>query len=239
MKALIVNSGVGSRMGDLTKSNHKSLVKLSSGETILGRQIRLLSNLGISEFVITTGAFADDVEQVAKEAAPGVDFTFIHNSDYITTNYIYSIYLAAQYLTGSILLLHGDLVFSEEVLEGLLNDMTISRVIVDSSLEIDNKDFKVEIDPMSNRVLQVGIDLRENAISSQPMYFLCAEDWSVWLNSIVRFCELGNTSVYAESALNEVSNEISLEQYDIRGKLCSEIDTVEDLMSVNLRLKGE
>ena len=37
MKAVIFNSGLGKRMGDLTKNNHKSMVKLSNGETIFGR----------------------------------------------------------------------------------------------------------------------------------------------------------------------------------------------------------
>ena len=48
MKALIFNSGLGSRMGELTNNNPKCLVKLYNGETILERQIRILSELGIN-----------------------------------------------------------------------------------------------------------------------------------------------------------------------------------------------
>ena len=55
MKAVIFNSGLGKRMGDLTKNNHKSMVKLSNGETIFGRQIRILSECGITDFLITSG----------------------------------------------------------------------------------------------------------------------------------------------------------------------------------------
>ena len=59
MKALIFNSGLGSRLGDLTKDKPKALVKLSNGETVFERQIRLLSACGVKDFVVTTGPFAD------------------------------------------------------------------------------------------------------------------------------------------------------------------------------------
>lgn len=35
MKALIFNSGIGKRIGELTKNTHKSLALLNGGETIL------------------------------------------------------------------------------------------------------------------------------------------------------------------------------------------------------------
>jgi len=50
MKAVIFNSGLGKRMGDLTKNNPKCMVRLSNGESIFERQIRLLSEEGIKDF---------------------------------------------------------------------------------------------------------------------------------------------------------------------------------------------
>ena len=38
MKALIFNSGLGSRLGELTADRPKSMVELGSGETICKRQ---------------------------------------------------------------------------------------------------------------------------------------------------------------------------------------------------------
>ena len=43
MKAVIFNSGIGKRMGEMTKNNHKSMVVLNNGDTIFERQIRILS----------------------------------------------------------------------------------------------------------------------------------------------------------------------------------------------------
>ena len=67
MKALIYNSGLGKRMGDLTKNSPKSMVKLKNGETIFHRQLRLLNNCGIKDIVVTTGPFKEQVMATAKK----------------------------------------------------------------------------------------------------------------------------------------------------------------------------
>ena len=54
MKALIYNSGLGKRMGDLTKDKPKSMVELKNGETIFERQLRLLRECGIKDVIVTT-----------------------------------------------------------------------------------------------------------------------------------------------------------------------------------------
>ena len=38
MKAIILNSGMGSRLGDLTKNNPKSMVHLNENETIFSKR---------------------------------------------------------------------------------------------------------------------------------------------------------------------------------------------------------
>lgn len=56
MNALILNSGLGSRMGELTKRQPKCMTEISSGETILSRQLHGLMLVGVQDVVITTGA---------------------------------------------------------------------------------------------------------------------------------------------------------------------------------------
>ena len=58
MKALILNSGLGSRMGVLTAEHPKCMTEISPRETILSRQLRQLSDAGIRDVVITTGYYA-------------------------------------------------------------------------------------------------------------------------------------------------------------------------------------
>ena len=53
MKALILNSGLGSRMGVLTSEHPKCMTEISSKETILSRQLKQIAEAGIEEVVIT------------------------------------------------------------------------------------------------------------------------------------------------------------------------------------------
>ena len=57
MKALILNSGLGHRMGVLTSEHPKCMTEVSPTDTILSRQLKLLAENGIEEVVMTTGYF--------------------------------------------------------------------------------------------------------------------------------------------------------------------------------------
>ena len=51
MKALILNSGLGKRMGKYTEHNPKCMVPLEGGTTIVARQMALLQKCGVKEVV--------------------------------------------------------------------------------------------------------------------------------------------------------------------------------------------
>ena len=102
MKSLILNSGTGTRMGELTADKCKCLVEIANGKTILDEQITRLIKCGITDFCITTGPFSDVLEPYIRKNYNGVHFTFINNPLYSQTNYIYSIYLARDVLEGDI-----------------------------------------------------------------------------------------------------------------------------------------
>ena len=121
MRALILNSGRGSRMGPLTSQQPKCLTTLSAQETILSRQLRLLAEAGVQDVVVTTGYLKEQVETGCRASGFPGRITFVHNPDYETTNYIYSICLAKDLLDDDILLLHGDLVFEPQALDSLLS----------------------------------------------------------------------------------------------------------------------
>ena len=104
MKAVIFNSGLGNRMGDFTRTHHKSMSVLKNGETIFHRQIRLLSAEGVEDFIITTGPFEEQLIEETKDF-PNLNFTFVRNDIYDKTNYIYSMYLAREYMDDDLIFL--------------------------------------------------------------------------------------------------------------------------------------
>jgi len=224
MKALILNSGTGSRMKGLDTC--KCLVELADNVTIFDAQIQSLLRCGIKEFVITTGAHAEILEVYAVKQYPNACFTFVHNPLYSETNYIYSIYLAREHLRDDILLLHGDLVFEQNVLQDVIASSQ-SVMVIDSTQPLPEKDFKAVV--LQDRIRKVSVDTFSDAVYAQPLYKMLQQDWELWLDEIERFCVQGETGVYAENAFNNISDAVELFPLDVMGRMCFEVDNNEDL----------
>ena len=235
MKALILNSGLGSRMGVLTSEHPKCMTEISPRETILSRQLRQLSDAGIRQVVITTGYYDEVLVNYCRALDLPLDFTFVKNPVYDQTNYIYSIYCAREYLDDDIVLMHGDLVFENEVFDRVLASEA-SCMTVSSTLPLPEKDFKAQV--KDGWVMRVGVDIFEDALEAQALYKLNKKDWKVWLDKIAEFCEAGNRKVYAENALNELNGAANIVALDVGDLLCAEIDNPEDLAAVSAKLKA-
>ncbi len=235
MKALLLTSGMGWRMGAMTREHPKCMTELPGGETILSRQLRLLSEAGVREIVMTTGAMADTLTAYC-DTLPTRPI-LAHNPLYAETNYIYSMRLAAETLGDTdLLLLHGDLAFSPLALLELTQRRE-SGVIVSSTLPLPEKDFKAKLGP--NGVEEIGVSVFERAVAAQPLYYLTAADWRAWRGRIAEYCARGERGCYAENALNELlGREIRLRPVDMRDELCAEIDTPEDWARVGDALRA-
>jgi len=233
MKALILNSGLGHRMGVLTSEHPKCMTEISSNETILSRQLRLIAEAGIKEVVITTGYFDEVLIKYCNFLNLPLHYTFVNNPLYAETNYIYSIYCAREYLDDDILLMHGDLVFEASVLDDILT-FKHSCMKVSSTLPLPRKDFKAVVH--NDKVKKVGVEFFIDAMEAQALYKLNRADWKIWLEKICEFCESNNRKCYAENAFNQISNICQIYACDVKNRLCSEVDTPEDLEIVTDKL---
>ena len=233
MKALILNSGIGKRMGELTQKHPKCMTPISEDHTVLSWQLELLKQVGIADVVITTGPFAGMLEHYASERFPSIQF--VHNPQYYETNYIYSMYLAREFLRDDLILLHGDLVLEKSVLEELLS-VPKSAVVVEWGIPLPEKDFKARI--LRDRVMEIGIHaFDKDCVASQPAYKLQRADMEAWLESISDFCRRGETGVYAENALNTILNRVEMVPVALEGRLCNEIDNPEDLETISKQFR--
>ncbi len=220
-------------MGVLAAEQPKCMTEISSRETILSRQLRQLVELEITDIVITIGPFEDILIGYVKSLELPINVKFVNNADFRETNYIYSIYCAREFLDDDILLMHGDLVFENQVIDRVMESEN-SVMVVSSTLPLPKKDFKAVI--RNGRIMKVGIEFFEDAMAAQPLYKILHRDWKVWLDNIIRFCERGERKCYAENALNEVTDDCKLYPLDVFNMLCNEIDNPNDLAVVSSRL---
>jgi len=226
MIALLLNSGRGTRMGAETKEHPKCMCRLDDQDTIISWQIKLLCHCGVKEAVVTTGPFADMLQQHLESLHSGMRFHYVPNPDYASTNYIYSMHLARQLLCDDVISLHGDLVLAPQVMEKIVAS-PVSCGAVDASLPLPEKDFKAQL--QDGRIKAVGVNIFGNdCVAFQPAYKLLKKDMARWMEEIARFVARGETGCYAENAFNAVWKEIPLYPLDVQGALCSEIDNPED-----------
>lgn len=235
MIGMILNSGIGKRLEELTKNNPKCLVKLYNDETILERQLRILKDNGISRIIITTGPFEEKIIKLVNEKFPDLEVQFINNPLYETTNYIYSIYLAKELIIDDILLMHGDLVFNSKLISEILkkeNDFGL----INKYIPLPEKDFKAVV--KNEKIEKVGIEfIGENCFTFMPVYKMKKETFEFWLNEIENFVNEKNTSVYAENAFNKISNKINISYFEYSKHYCKEIDDKQDLQNVNKEIE--
>ena len=230
MKALILNSGLGSRMGSLTAEHPKCMTEIASGETIVSRQLSILVSAGIDEIIMTTGFYDEVLRDYCTQLELPVKITFVNNIKYDSTNYIYSIYCAREYLDDDILLLHGDMVFEAAVLD-LAIACAKSCMVVSSTTPLSKKDFKAVV--VGGEIKKIGVEFTDSAVTAQPFYKILKKGWIKWLERIVEYCEVGNYNCYAENAFNDISGEFSLAPLDVKDILCREIDNSDDLEKVS------
>ena len=74
-------------------------------------------------------------------------------------------------------------------------------------------------------------------MEAQALYKLNRAEWQTWMAKISEFCESDNRKCYAEAALNQITDVLPLKAFDVRDRLCAEIDTPEDLAIVSAKLR--
>ncbi len=130
MKVIILAAGQGTRLRPLTDNCPKCMVEVN-GKSIIERQINTMRSCGIqdSEITIVCGY----CHEVLKEKFRDTQIRFIVNEEYETTNMVCSLMCAREVMNTAddILISYGDIIYSEEVLNRLLQTTEDSAVIVD------------------------------------------------------------------------------------------------------------
>jgi len=210
------------------------MAQLKNGETVFHRQLRLLSAEGIKDFVVTTGPFE---EQLKKEAAdfPELNFTFVRNDIYDKTNYIYSMYLAREYMNDDMVFLHGDLVFNRKLVRDVLACEDKNTATVNFKKALPEKDFKGRI--KDGKVYEVSINIfDEDCFAFQPFYKLEKAAVAAWVGKVVEFIHKGEDKCYAENALNEIFPALNVRAFNYENYYVDEIDNLDDYARVTAEI---
>lgn len=140
MNALILAAGQGKRLSPHTDNCPKCL--LSLGETtFIGYQIELLRHFGIKTIGVVTGFCADRVR-----SACGDSVRYFHNSQYDTTNSLYSFLQAAPLAAEGCLVLNSDVILDPALLQKLLDSPHANALLADFESALGDEEMKVVCD---------------------------------------------------------------------------------------------
>ena len=230
MKAILLNSGLGSRMGDLTKNKPKCLIEIRTEETILSHQLKSLINCGIKQVIVTTGPSGDfekQIKEYIQDKFPKLEVDYVLDSTGSATNYIYTLWLTRHLINDEIILMHGDVVYDEKALKNLLSSEHQNAAILNNLVEPPIKDFKGKIENGCISEISVNV-FGENCFFLLPVYKLSEESFKIWLNEMEKFIKKNEVKVYAENAFNVISNQVNLKPVYYNG-FAMEIDDATDL----------
>lgn len=120
MIAVILAAGMASRLRPLTDDRPKCLLRVGS-KCILQRTVDSLVAAGIRQIVVVTGYRGGMIRLFLEGNYPDIDFHFIENVDFKTTNNIYSLWLTKPYVAGrEFMLLDSDILFDGRIVERVL-----------------------------------------------------------------------------------------------------------------------
>lgn len=122
MQAIILAAGMGKRLKELTSSAAKCMVEVN-GKTMIERALASLDRYALSRIVMVVGYESDRLKAYVQTLPVKTPIVFVENTVYNTTNNIYSLYLAKDYmLREDTLLLESDIVFEDRLLDRLLKN---------------------------------------------------------------------------------------------------------------------
>ena len=126
MKAIFIAAGEGSRLGNLTKDLPKPLVDVN-GKSILERQISLLRKNNVNDIVVTTG--------YKKEKFTFKNIEYVHNPNFREQEQTGSLMTARSKIVGDVLIMFGDILFEEIILQQMLDSKGDIVIAVDKDWE--------------------------------------------------------------------------------------------------------
>lgn len=132
MQAIMLAAGKGSRLGKYTKNNTKCMLDVH-GKTLLERAIDALLEANIKDFIIVLGYKGGNVKKYIeeKELDKKINIIYVFNDVYDTTNNIYSLYLAKDYLVkDDTILLESDLIYDSSIVKKLVDSKYESAALV-------------------------------------------------------------------------------------------------------------
>lgn len=126
LKAIILAAGEGTRLRPYTLDRPKCMVEVD-GVSLLDRQLTVLAIKEVAPVILIGGYLIEMLKR------PGIEIR--ENPRYAVTNMVWTLFCAEDDLEGEVLLCYGDIVYSCDILQAMLNSTAQIAVAIDLEWE--------------------------------------------------------------------------------------------------------
>lgn len=148
MKAVILAAGMASRLRPLTDNCPKCLLKVGT-RSLLQRTVDSIREAGINDLTVVTGYRGEMINSFLEEHYHDMRLTFIENTDFQTTNNIYSLWLARPSVDNEdFMLLDSDILFDPDIVKRIAG--TEGTALAVNTHKLGEEEMKVIADKDGN-----------------------------------------------------------------------------------------
>ncbi len=133
-QVILLLAGESKRLRPLTDQTPKCLLDVG-GQTILERNLSLLSHHAWSHITLVTGFCAEKIEKAASHSCEKTKIIFCENKIYHKTNNAYSLFLALNQSPLPFILMDGDLIIDPDILNLCLKSPHENLMMIDERQE--------------------------------------------------------------------------------------------------------
>ena len=131
MQIIIPAAGMGNRLGSVTSDKTKAMIEVG-GKTLIERCLDSAIVHSLDRIILIVGYEKDKLKKLLGNNYKGVDIVYVENNEYATTNNIYSVYLAKDYLAeDDTILIESDLIFDSKILDMVVQNRAENLAVVD------------------------------------------------------------------------------------------------------------
>jgi len=122
MKAILLLAGEGKRLRPFSENLPKCLVKINQ-KPLIDYQIEVLKSQGVSEIIMVSGYCSDKLKRYHA--------THLVNGKYESTNMLYTLFCAKDFLENEVIISYGDIIYSPKILKALIQSNKDINISVD------------------------------------------------------------------------------------------------------------
>ena len=229
--AILMASGLGTRMRPLTDTTPKPLIKVGN-IPMIETVIQALQKANINQIFVVFGYLGEQFEYLTKKYS---NISLINNPDYKTINNISSIYYARKELVkDSCFICEADLYISDlNIFKAKINESCYFGKFIKG--HSDDWVFDLDKEGYISRVGEIG----DNQFNMVGLSYFSKNDTSILANSIeIEYRKNGYEQLFWDDVVNKNLDKLKLKVHEVNENKIIEIDTVEELNKVNQEVKN-